>query len=200
MIWFPPRVRDHVNKRNKHRPGWDFDAWSIRAVSLAEEAASRIASISGARACVMDIGCGTAITSIFLARKVSAKELHLLDGDGTASRKVGFTGSSAWDDARIGAALAVQNLPDTVVYNYTGKFPDYVMADLIVSLKSWGHHYPIPVYASDVRKSLVPGGMVVVDIRKGTAGLSDMGHAGFTLHGLIGGSSKRDRAVFEHDD
>jgi SAM-dependent methyltransferase len=39
--------------------------------------------------------------------------------------------------------------------------------DLVISLASWGFHYPVSVYLDPVWRALAPGGAVILDIRTG---------------------------------
>lgn len=43
--------------------------------------------------------------------------------------------------------------------------------DLVVSLISWGFHYPVATYLSSVYDALRVGGILIIDIRKNTAGV-----------------------------
>jgi hypothetical protein len=40
--------------------------------------------------------------------------------------------------------------------------------DLVVSVVSWGFHYPLETYLADVDRTLSDGGILVVDVREGT--------------------------------
>jgi hypothetical protein len=42
--------------------------------------------------------------------------------------------------------------------------------DVVTSLIAWGFHFPVPVYLDAVRKALKPGGILIIDVRKGTEG------------------------------
>jgi SAM-dependent methyltransferase len=46
--------------------------------------------------------------------------------------------------------------------------------DLALSLISWGFHYPVSTYVNEVARVLVPGGCVILDVRKGTTGLKEL--------------------------
>lgn len=46
--------------------------------------------------------------------------------------------------------------------------------DLIVSLISWGFHYPVSTYLNEVYDKLKPGGILIVDIRKDTDGKNEI--------------------------
>ena len=77
------------------------------------------------------------------------------------------------------ATLAVAEAAAKVIYNAHGHpapfdpdagwwLPEAL--DLVISLISWGFHYPVAVYADQVREILRPGGRVILDVRKGTDG------------------------------
>ena len=45
-----------------------------------------------------------------------------------------------------------------------------IKVDLILSLMSWGFHYPVSTYLQSVYNTFRDGGIVILDIRKGTEG------------------------------
>jgi SAM-dependent methyltransferase len=51
-----------------------------------------------------------------------------------------------------------------------GRIPFDCPIDLVLSLLSWGYHYPISVYLDQVSDLLTPGGTLVVDVRKPSDG------------------------------
>jgi hypothetical protein len=46
--------------------------------------------------------------------------------------------------------------------------------DLVISTISWGFHYPISLYVESVARIMSNGGVLLVDIRKGTDGLEEL--------------------------
>ena len=42
--------------------------------------------------------------------------------------------------------------------------------DLVISLISWGFHYPVETYVKEVHRVLAPGGSLILDVRRGTGG------------------------------
>lgn len=46
--------------------------------------------------------------------------------------------------------------------------------DLVISILSWGFHYPVELYLQQVWECLTLGGQVIIDIRKGTTGLDEI--------------------------
>ena len=97
--------------------------------------------------------------------------LHLLDKSGVSPRiNAGFNERADdfahyndFDAAR--ELLAANGITNPVVCHdmHCDPFPDQ-MFDVVVSLLSWGFHYPISTYAPRCR------GIMVVDVRKGTDG------------------------------
>lgn len=43
--------------------------------------------------------------------------------------------------------------------------------DLIISLISWGFHYPVETYLNEVYEKLSPGGVLIIDVRKSFGGM-----------------------------
>jgi SAM-dependent methyltransferase len=74
------------------------------------------------------------------------------------------------------------------------RFPHPPKFDLIVSLLSWGYHYPVDVYIDDVSQSLSQNGKLILDVRKGTEG-SYMLQKYFDNIEVISRTSKYNRLV-----
>lgn len=133
---------------------------------------------------ILDIGCGLALLDVHLARAYGPIVVRLLDGDGTAPRDRGFRlQMQAWADVEMGQAMFRANVDGAicpfVTVHQPGEFDFWV--DLILSSRSWCHHYPATVYLDSVKRSLKPGGLLVVDIRAGTDGLDVLRGAGFEV-------------------
>ena len=47
--------------------------------------------------------------------------------------------------------------------------------ELVISLISWGFHYPIQTYLDQVFALLAKGGTMIIDVRKQTEGLDMLG-------------------------
>jgi hypothetical protein len=117
---------------------------------------------------IVGIGCGIGAFELLLQRRYPQARLTLLDGDGLAVHHAGTkdeTSNAGWHST------------DTAVYNdraATEKFfaanggridawlpvgtRERVQADLIVSLHSWGFHYPLSTYDAH--------GMIIADLRR----------------------------------
>jgi SAM-dependent methyltransferase len=46
-----------------------------------------------------------------------------------------------------------------------GAFPKGPL-DLVISLASWGFHYPLRTYLDQVHRALAPGGRLILDVRR----------------------------------
>ncbi len=133
---------------------------------------------------ILDIGCGVAGIDIMLYRHYSQSGigsnpyLHLFDKT-EINKKVyyGLEKEAAYYNS-LGIAreilivngvepshISTQEVTDKPIF--PGK-----RFDLVISLISWGFHYPINMYIEEVFNSLKIGGMLIVDARKGTDGES----------------------------
>lgn len=110
---------------------------------------------------IIDIGCGMAGIDVFLKRKYPAARLDLLDGDGKF-QSYGFSPTSKPYSSRACAEelLAANGVKcDGWIDVGTN---DQLKADLVISLLSWGFHYPLSAYNVS--------GFCIADLRKGHEG------------------------------
>ena len=143
---------------------------------------------------LLDIGCGPAFTTILLAVELQLQMLYLMDGN-EGERNVGYrTGMKPWYG--IGSAtknaIAAQ-IPFEIVK------PDSTLTfavDAIVSLLSWGHHYPVSTYIDLAKRSLKAGDIMILDLRRGRGGLEEMITHGFVDHGVLYEKPKFERHIF----
>jgi len=49
-----------------------------------------------------------------------------------------------------------------------------VQADLVISLFSWGYHYPVSTYVKRVYELLKPNGVLILDIRRNSDGVKQL--------------------------
>lgn len=151
---------------------------------------------------IWDIGCGIGAHAVYLAGVCGGAQplLWLTEGDGQTPRKVGFVpGTEAWFDVKQSLAFARANLPTGAsVKGVTADPHDDFLCDLVVSLKSWGHHYPVSTYLPAVKRRLDVGGRLVIDIRAGTGGDKKLEAAGFAPVAILVDKPKRKRIVYEH--
>lgn len=118
---------------------------------------------------ILDIGCGMAGIDVFLAKRYPEATIVLLDKHGVSPViNAGFN-ALAEDFAHyhdFSAALellranGIENPVECVDIAHD-PFPTCEF-DVVVSLLSWGFHYPLSTYSPACR------GVIVADIRKGT--------------------------------
>lgn len=112
---------------------------------------------------IIEVGCGLAAIEVFIKRKFPAAHLTLLDGD-TVTRE-GGGGYSDNPDVYNSRALTDMLLAANGVK--ADRWLDIgteelLQADLIMSMASWGLHYPFASYRAD--------GFVICDLRRANEG------------------------------
>jgi len=74
--------------------------------------------------------------------------------------------------------LTVNGIPAARVHLVSAResheIPTDARIDLVVSLISWGFHYPIDMYLEQVYDLMNDGGVLVTDLRRGTDGLRSL--------------------------
>lgn len=145
----------------------------------------------------LDIGCGIGGVDIELA-KMGVGIVHLLDGDGTGVRENGLKGAGKpWGDVTLAQDFVAANVKKSCCVKSHYPWVPFVDAvDVVVSLKSWGHHYPIETYLDLVKRALPIGGRVITDIRNGTNGSKVLQKNGFNLIAQCDETRKCKRLVF----
>ena len=144
---------------------------------------------------VLDIGCGLAGIDALIANTYKTKTFHLLDGSGAREKLNGFSvvTPEPWDDVSRGVRFMRDNVDDDVaiIPHHPDTLPKCGVVDLILSLRSWGHHYPIHTYLNLAKRSLSLGGHLVLDIRKGTDGYDQLISNGFRYARQIPDTSEK---------
>lgn len=123
---------------------------------------------------ILDIGAGVSGIGVFLSQHYQHTcTLHLLDKSSIARTiYYGFEPETAFYNSLTVARelLARNQVPmDNVITYEVGDeahnpFSDQTY-DLITSFISWGYHYPLSTYLSEVTQALKPGGVLIVDLR-----------------------------------
>jgi hypothetical protein len=111
---------------------------------------------------ILDIGCGMCGIDVLLMRYYPEAELWLLDEDGDDPR-------DGWqlmrNEAFSSRAAAVELLTanDVHLHRWVNiNTTEHLEADLVISLASWGYHYPLSTYnvsgtcIADLRRSEEP--------------------------------------------
>ena len=131
-------------------------------------------------ASVLDIGCGMAGIDAFIDRHYpdSSPDIHLLDRS-RVERSVFYMfneQAAFYTSLEVARQLLVENgIAGNRIHLHEVREGNEITAspkvDLVISLLSWGVHYPVDTYAEQVRTLLSERGIVVLDIRKETGGI-----------------------------
>lgn len=150
------------------------------AQDLATEYETLVPALPAKVGRILDIGCGLAGIDVFLGRKYGEElEIHLLDREGISEIFYGFKSEGAFYNSLplAKSLLALNGVQASRVHTHNADqagFPKGQKFDLILSLISWGYHYPVKTYAADVAAALAPGGTLILDIRRGTTGKEEL--------------------------
>ena len=179
--------------RNRHFDAlYDFGLWRVTTTpgelrrlgqryenDLAAELSAFVQYLPDSPPTVIDIGCGLGAIDLLLSRHYQHQATFVLvDRDEFTSRpyygfrRVAAAYNSLEDTLAFLRTNGMDTAKVTTVNVACDPFPQQTQADVVVSLLSWGHHYPISTYLDDVTDVLSMGGVLVVDVRKGTDGMA----------------------------
>ncbi len=134
---------------------------------------------------MLDIGCGIAGLDVVLYhhyRNNPGLKITLLDHtDPRTIPHYGFRERGEFYNAlEVSTAVLLHNDVPTSVFQTLdaadGEFPAGPL-DLVVSIASWGFHYPISTYLERVHAALAPGGRVVLDVRRGHSQIEELANS-----------------------
>ena len=150
---------------------------------------------------VLDVGCGVAGIDVFLARHYAGRPIpfYLLDKS-SIDRKVHYRftpkGSFCNSLEVAGQILALNGVDRARLHLLEATENNDIQiagrVGLILSLISWGFHYPVGTYLDRAYDLLCEGGTLILDIRKGTDGLEAIGHK-FGVYTVIANYDKHHR-------
>lgn len=108
---------------------------------------------------ILDIGCGIAGIDVFLKRRYPKARLELLDGNGDKS-VYGWHPEKPliYNDRKATEELLEANGFNVDRWHDVGT-KEHLKADLVISLISWGFHYPLSTYKVS--------GYCILDARRG---------------------------------
>jgi len=150
-------------------------------------------------AATLDIGCGMAGIDVLLWRHYGGPVVNLLDGTGNTEVRVLFhEAMSPYNSMTVARRLLETNgVPAASIVEWPPD-PNASVApcDLIISLLSWGFHYPVLTYLALAVRCLRPGGRLILDVRKDSGGLEllDQHLAPVTV---VDSTAKADRVCYE---
>ena len=136
--------------------------------------------LPGACSSILDIGCGVAGFDVFLGKhfRTGHPKFYLLDKT-HVEKSVWYNLESKgafYNSLDIAKRMLVQNnMPEEHIHlveaTDNNDIDINLEIDLIVSLISWGFHYPVETYLEKVYELLTHGGVLILDIRKGSSGI-----------------------------
>lgn len=146
---------------------------------------------------ILDIGSGLAALDVLIVQAFpSIETVHLIDGDRLEQSRGGyFPAGRPWADVHMGVSMVRENCPGVRVVPHVVPARPTETVDIILSARSWGHHYPVGEYVDLAAQILAPGGVIIMDIRNGTSGVSEMRDGGFRPCGLVPDASTKCRRI-----
>lgn len=128
---------------------------------------------------ILDIGCGIAGLDLLISEHYNhSVNLHLLDKSSTDKEvHYGFEEVGSFynslslskkvliDNGVNKKRVFLQEATEDNSINFDNEF------DLIISIISWGFHYPVETYLNEVYNKLRIGGILILDVRKESDGL-----------------------------
>ena len=186
MIIVPDQCLPLLREQRTHyTPGHEAEQYSAELERTFEQIRS-VVDTPPRR--VLDIGCGMAGIDVLIGRKWPECELHLFDKDGVSPViNAGYHASSDDFSHYHSFYHALDLLDANDVQNTVwihDKLPPFEY-DLVISLLSWGFHYPLTTYSPNCT------GLFIVDARKGHP---------MPRHKVLYESKKYKRISFTNDD
>jgi SAM-dependent methyltransferase len=150
---------------------------------------------------IVDIGCGIAAIDAMLFHHYDRPTnlTFILVDRSQVEEKVhyGFQSRGAFYNSLEAAknCLVLNGVPEhNVVLKEAGdsiQIAPEGSVDLVISIISWGFHYPVDTYLTEVLRILKPGGSLILDVRRNTGGLELLHDHFDTVSEVAGASSDR---------
>lgn len=150
---------------------------------------------------ILDVGCGVAGIDLFLAEHYADHnvEVILLDKSEISDdlyylfeRTPAFYNSLSIAKQLLVANGVAEESVTLLEVNDDNTIEVDRKIDLVLSLISWGFHYPVDTYLSQVHELLSDHGVLILDVRKGTNG-TDLIAQQFTRYEIILDARKHQR-------
>ena len=154
-------------------------------------------------AAVLDVGCGVAGIDALIQRHYASRDLrfYLLDKSQVEQNVFYLFKSQGafYNSLDVARKLLVDNgiAPECVRLveaNERNEINIDSPVDLVLSLISWGFHYPVATYLDRVRALLSDDGVLILDVRRGTGGLEELRRA-FRQVEIVQAADKFDRVA-----
>ncbi|MEN8162918.1 MAG: class I SAM-dependent methyltransferase [Acidobacteriota bacterium] len=143
---------------------------------IEEDYASMRPSLPSEAMRILDVGCGVAGIDVLLFRHYrQAPDLEFFLLDQTNSRsdlRYGFSsGAEFYNSLQISKRMLGVNGVNTanvrLIEARESREIPVGNLDLVISIASWGFHYPVSDYLEQVYEALKPGGKLILDVRTG---------------------------------
>jgi hypothetical protein len=196
MLTIPDTALPYIQMHRTHLHG---DLKMLYAEDIARDYAMMKPHLPANAAATLDIGCGMAGIDVFLSRHYDNPVINLLDGTGHTEVRILFhKRMSPYNSMPVARRLLEENgVPGDRIVEWA---PDPALVlppcDLVVSLFSWGFHYPVTTYLPLVERCLRPRGRVILDVRKGFGGLEVLDQR-LQRVAILSTTIKADRACYE---
>ena len=167
------------------------------ALGAAEQEWGEIASYLPDGGSLCDIGCGGAFIDLVAWKHRAPRSISLIDIETTRERYHNYHATGAGYSS-LGSArrfLIANRVPDESIAVCNPRRDPLPRGpfDLIISLLSAGHHYPVAEYVPFVLQTLAPKGAFIFDMRRDTAQEKDL--SGFRDVKLIRATPKSNRVA-----
>lgn len=150
---------------------------------MAREYQTLVPALPPRCAAILDVGCGVAGIDVLLDRHYTAQapQIFLLDRSRVERSvyylfhpRAAFYSSLAVAEALLTSNGIARERIHPLEVNDAHEIAMETPVDLVISLLSWGFHYPVAVYSQRVRDLLSNDGVAILDVRKGTDGLATL--------------------------
>lgn len=203
-FWFPQSAVDYLHG---HKGKTDsIEILCLRQIQRAAKQIEDIAHLLRERQPkkIVDIGCGLGVVDAILARDWKIDDIVLIDGDGSGEKHGEYReGGKPWNNVRTAVEFVRTNATrDCRINSRIAMTPTdlgwslalLADTDLLISLKSWGLHYPVSMYLHTACHITAPGALLVIDLHK-PEGRREIEEAGFRFVEQVGDYGDTGRAL-----
>lgn len=130
---------------------------------------------------VIDIGCGIGGINVIINKNFPGCNFHLVDRNGKDDNVYyGYKEeASKYNNLSLTRTFLIENgIKDEHIFTYDIEKNEWIdetnKFDLIMSILSWGFHYPISTYINKIIKLMNENSILVLDIRIKTKGIEEL--------------------------
>lgn len=124
---------------------------------------------------VFDIGAGVGGIDVLLNQHYTDAHFYLFDSAAISEKPIyGFDRGESFYNSSF---ATVEMMEENGVEHFSlldiakDDISSFRNIDLVISLLSWGYHYPVQTYIEKVRNMISPTGRLIMDIRQNTNGI-----------------------------